>query len=94
LVEASPVRGKRILRVTRASSIVRIPIFTLASLVATSFEDESLPGNGEASAEALSEPLKRFQRRHGLDADGRVGPGTLTALDVPASFRVEQIAAN
>jgi murein L,D-transpeptidase YcbB/YkuD len=50
--------------------------------------------NGEPAANTLAEALKRFQRRHGLDADGRVGPGTLTALDVPASFRVEQIAAN
>src|SRR5262249_47408514 len=57
-------------------------------------DDEIVAAIPEPSAKDLGEAVKRFQERHGLAADGRVGPGTLTALNVPASFRVEQIAAN
>jgi len=39
------------------------------------------------------EAVKRFQSRHGLDADGRVGVATLAALDVSAVDRVAQIRA-
>ncbi len=35
--------------------------------------------------------MKRFQIRHGLDPDGRVGVGTLAALNVSAADRVQQI---
>jgi murein L,D-transpeptidase YcbB/YkuD len=35
--------------------------------------------------------VKRFQRRHGLDADGRLGPATLERLNVPLADRVRQI---
>ena len=35
--------------------------------------------------------MKHFQTRHGLDPDGRVGAGTLAALNVSAVDRVKQI---
>lgn len=38
--------------------------------------------------------LVRFQTRHGLAPDGRVGNATLAALNVPAGDRVDQIVAN
>jgi murein L,D-transpeptidase YcbB/YkuD len=40
---------------------------------------------------ALVDAVKRFQRRHGLDDDGRLGAGTLTQLNVPLSERVRQL---
>jgi L,D-transpeptidase YcbB len=43
---------------------------------------------------ALERGVQRFQERHGLDADGVVGPATLMALNVPAEVRVRQIELN
>jgi murein L,D-transpeptidase YcbB/YkuD len=43
---------------------------------------------------ALDEAVKRFQIRHGLDATGVVDRPTLTALNVSAEARVDQIIAN
>ncbi|HEY1435212.1 MAG TPA: L,D-transpeptidase family protein [Thermoanaerobaculia bacterium] len=40
---------------------------------------------------ALVEAVKRFQRRHGLDDDGRLGAATVEQLNVPLSNRVRQL---
>jgi murein L,D-transpeptidase YcbB/YkuD len=42
----------------------------------------------------IPEAIKRFQQRHGLAIDGRVGPATLAELNVPPSARAAQIAVN
>jgi L,D-transpeptidase YcbB len=39
----------------------------------------------------LAEGVKRFQRRHGLDADGRLGAATIKQLNVPLPDRVRQL---
>ncbi len=51
-------------------------------------------GEGEVYEAALEQAVRRFQRRHGLEADGSVGPGTLAALNVPVEHRVRQIERN
>jgi L,D-transpeptidase YcbB len=43
---------------------------------------------------AVEQAVKRFQVRHGLADDGRVGPGTYAALNLTAQERVDQIRAN
>jgi L,D-transpeptidase YcbB len=40
---------------------------------------------------ALVDAVKRFQRRHGLDEDGRLGAGTIKQLNVPLADRVLQL---
>lgn len=42
----------------------------------------------------VSAALKRFQLRHGIEADGAVGKATLAALNVSADDRLRQIQAN
>ncbi len=39
----------------------------------------------------LAAGIKHFQQRHGMSADGTLGPGTIEALNVPAAKRIEQI---
>ncbi|ASQ91213.1 murein L,D-transpeptidase [Prosthecochloris sp. GSB1] len=42
----------------------------------------------------LQEGVRRFQKRHGLEQDGAVGPKTLRAMNVPVERRIEQIRIN
>jgi murein L,D-transpeptidase YcbB/YkuD len=42
----------------------------------------------------LAEAVKVFQRRHGLSADGTVGPTVLAALNVPVEERIQQLLVN
>ena len=58
------------------------------------FEDPVLAAIPSPSKAELRDAVKRFQARNGLADDGRVGAGTLAALNVQAVFRVAQIAAN
>lgn len=42
-------------------------------------------------SETLVEAIKRFQLRHGLDVDGRIGKNTFAQLNIPLSHRVHQL---
>jgi len=42
----------------------------------------------------LAAAVTHFQSRHGLDTDGIVGKGTMAALNVPATARVDKIRVN
>ncbi|NIR31847.1 MAG: L,D-transpeptidase family protein [Gammaproteobacteria bacterium] len=43
---------------------------------------------------ALTLAVQRFQRRHGLEADGVVGPATRAQLNVPVRTHIRQIVVN
>jgi murein L,D-transpeptidase YcbB/YkuD len=49
---------------------------------------------GNLFDEKLKQSLTVFQKRHGLKADGNLGPATVDALNVPLSQRIRQIELN
>lgn len=51
-------------------------------------------GDPDVFDDTLMAAIERFQRRHGLDRDGKVGPNTLKALNTPIEDRIEQIVLN
>ena len=53
--------------------------------------DASLPSDPQLYDGALVDAAKRFQRRHGLDQDGRLGAATIQQLNVPLGDRVRQL---
>jgi murein L,D-transpeptidase YcbB/YkuD len=52
---------------------------------------DAVPGDSDTYDATLVEAVKRFQTRHGLEADGRLGKGTITQLNTPLSLRVRQL---
>jgi L,D-transpeptidase YcbB len=58
------------------------------------FEDSAVTGHAPAAPDAIDAAIRRFQVRHGVEADGRVGTATQAMLDVTASERAAAIAAN
>ncbi|MGA7293155.1 MAG: L,D-transpeptidase family protein [Terriglobales bacterium] len=53
--------------------------------------DATLTGDAQNYGGPLVDAVKHFQRRHGLDDDGRLGAGTIKQLNVPLSDRVRQL---
>lgn len=53
--------------------------------------DTPVPADTQLYDGALVEAIKHFQRRHGLDDDGRLGSATMDQLNVPLSERVRQL---
>ena len=53
--------------------------------------DATLTGDAQTYGGPLVDAVKHFQRRHGLDDDGRLGPGTIKQLNVPLQHRVLQL---
>lgn len=56
--------------------------------------DESTLHNMDIFDRGLAEALKRYQARHGLAADGRIGPQTRKALNITVAEKIRQIRIN
>lgn len=74
----------------------RHPRVALLRMRLSAGAERPLPANADPDFfdEDLEADLIRFQRRHGLDADGRLGRRTLEALNVSLGVRLQQLAAN
>jgi len=44
--------------------------------------------------DAVEAGVKQFQKRHGLEADGVIGKGTLVVMNVPVDARIDQLRVN
>ena len=73
------------------------PFASMPQLVARLRQLGDLPSSSEVPANssvydrAVVGAVKHFQGRHGLDADGVLGKGTVTELNVPLKTRVQQL---
>jgi L,D-transpeptidase YcbB len=50
-----------------------------------------VPEGSQLYSKAEADGVKRFQTRHGLEAEGKLGPQTIVELNRPMSFRVNQL---
>jgi murein L,D-transpeptidase YcbB/YkuD len=66
-------------------------LMRLLRLVGDLPADAALSADSTTYAGPLVDAVKRFQRRHGLDSDGRLGPGTIKQMNVPLQDRVLQL---
>lgn len=57
-------------------------------------EPQPIPSESHIYDTTLVQAVKRFQKRHGLVADGIIGGGTFAALNVSIETRIRQIIAN
>ncbi len=55
---------------------------------------ETTAGDPELFDEEVEEAVKRFQDRHHLDTDGKIGPKTDEALNISIEDRIDQIRAS
>jgi L,D-transpeptidase YcbB len=87
--EKLPVTDKPVIPGQKFSGVSRL--IRLLRLVGDLPPDAAPAPDPELYNGALVVAVKRFQRRHGLDDDGRLGPGTIMQLNVPLSERVRQL---
>lgn len=69
----------------------RVPLLRARLAFADEAAPEAPAGQELVYDEALAASVRRFQTRHGLDADGVVGPATVVALNVPLEERIQSI---
>jgi murein L,D-transpeptidase YcbB/YkuD len=74
------------------------PLVSLVArrLAASGDYSGTVPSDGQPAAYSaeLEEAVKRFQRRHGLQDDGAVGPALAAEMNIPIDARMRQIELN
>jgi murein L,D-transpeptidase YcbB/YkuD len=71
----------------------RVPILRKRLLISGDIDPEA-SSLDQRSDESLVDGIRRFQMRHGLRADGIVGPDTLAELNISIQERIAQIKLN
>ncbi len=80
-------------KLSRGDSDLRVSI--LRSRLATSGDlDFAFADEPNRFDDSVEEGVRRFQDRHGLEADGIVGPKTLAALNIPVEERIQMLEIN
>ncbi len=79
-----------VLRPGKENDAVRV----LRRRLAVTGDYQGAQGEGPIYDEAFSDVVKSFQTRHGLAADGVVGPRTFRALNRPVEERIDQLRAS
>ncbi|PZR18130.1 MAG: murein L,D-transpeptidase [Azospirillum brasilense] len=75
-----------------ASDAERVPALRARlAVVDPALAAAPVEGTGDLYDEPLAAALRRWQEEQGLEADGRLGPITLTQLNRPAAQRVDQL---
>ena len=81
------------LKLKPGQSTAAVPVVA-RRLAVTGDYDRAVNDQNRTYDADLREAVKRFQRRHGLEPDGTVGPSVVAAMNVPVSDRIDQIALN
>jgi L,D-transpeptidase YcbB len=74
-------------------SDARVPLLRRRLAASGDLSAADAAAGGEQYDEPLVAALKAFQQRHGLAADGVIGPGTIRELNIPVEVRIDQIRA-
>ncbi|NOR40510.1 MAG: L,D-transpeptidase family protein, partial [Gammaproteobacteria bacterium] len=72
----------------------RVPLVRQRLLVAGDLTVAAAANEPLVYDAALQDAVEHFQLRHGLDTDGFIGKGTLAAMNVPVTARIDQIRVN
>jgi L,D-transpeptidase YcbB len=92
----SPVRIAA-LRARLEAEGINVPAATSSSAPASdsgATRSRSGASSGAVFDDGLASAVAQFQARHGINVDSALGKETLDALNVPAEYRLGQIAAN
>lgn len=71
----------------------RVPVLRERLAITGEIADRVAAGAADLYDETLVAGVRAFQARHGLQVDGVLGVGTVSALNVPVAARIDQIRA-
>lgn len=72
----------------------RVPLLARRLAVTGDLDTDAVAAADTTYTEIIEAGVRRFQKRHGIDVDGVIGPTTARVLNVPVSRRVRQLEIN